>query len=335
MILTAFNVWATLLQSGPFALADLNESFLLASMFVISISVPSLALAADVAMRKQTEERLQRTHAELDGRVDARTRELADAIRALKAEVEQRGRMETELEQQRVHLLEAQRLANLGSWTWHVLQNRVTWSKQLFEIYGVRPDDFQGTFDDFLGCIHPDDRERVRAHVFQAYQTGQGFQIEERIVRPNGEIRYLQSCGEVIKDARGNVVQMLGICQDVTDRKRAGEALEAAREQLSQSQKMEALGQLTGGVSHDFNNLLMIIGGHVQMLRRELHEPSGKMARALDALEIAAKRGESLTRQLLSFSRRTRISPTVVDLREPDRIDTRNAREFFAREYQV
>ena len=129
LILTAFNVWATLLQSGPFALADLNESFLLASMFVISISVPSLALAADVAMRKRTEERLQRTHAELDGRVDARTRELADAIRALKAEVEQRGRMETELEQQRVHLLEAQRLANLGSWTWHVLQNRVTWSK--------------------------------------------------------------------------------------------------------------------------------------------------------------------------------------------------------------
>ena len=88
----------------------------------------------------------------------------------------------------------------------------------MFEIYGVRPDDFQGTFDDFLGCIHPDDRERVRAHVFQAYQTGQGFQIEERIVRPDGEIRYLQSCGEFVKDARGNVVQMLGICQDVTDR---------------------------------------------------------------------------------------------------------------------
>lgn len=319
LILAGFTVWGTLAGGGPFASQNLNDSFLLVLMFVISISVPSLALSADVSIRKRTEESLRSAHAEVDRKVELRTAELADANRALKAGIEQQFLMETELEQQRVHLLEAQRLANLGSWAWEVTSNRVTWSDQLFEIYGVQPGEFQHRFEDFLACVHPDDRERVKEQIYSAYQSGHGFQLEERIVRPNGEVRHLQSCGEVIKDAHGKVVRLLGICQDVTDRKQSEAALETARDQLSQAQKLEALGQLTGGVSHDFNNLLMIIGGHTQLLRRHLGASDGKVAQALGALETAAKRGENLTRQLLAFSRRQKLNPTVVVLR--DRIE--------------
>src|SRR5829696_1266805 len=96
--------------------------------------------------------------------------------------------------------------------------------------------------------------------------------------------------------------------------KDAEKALRRAQEQLAQSQKMEALGQLTGSIAHDFNNLLTIVSGHAQLLRRRLTDP--KHLQAIDAVHSAANRGESLTRQLLAFSRRQPLSPVIADLKE-------------------
>ena len=133
-------------------------------------------------------------------------------------------------------------------------------------------------------------------------------------MRPNGEIRYVQTCVELIKNDDGRVVGMHGICFDVTERKQAEIALERTREQLAQMQKMEALGQLTGGIAHDFNNLLMIVSGHAEMLRRKLTEPN--QLRAIEAILGAGRRGERLTRQLLTFSRRQPLNPVPIDLRQ-------------------
>ncbi|HEX5508162.1 MAG TPA: ATP-binding protein [Pseudolabrys sp.] len=98
----------------------------------------------------------------------------------------------------------------------------------------------------------------------------------------------------------------------VTAEKKAAAELEKAQRQLAQSQKMEALGQLTGGVAHDFNNLLMVVSGRAQWLSKRVIEPEN--VRALDAIKTAASRGESLTRQLLTFSRRQPLNPTTVSL---------------------
>ncbi len=95
---------------------------------------------------------------------------------------------------------------------------------------------------------------------------------------------------------------------------RAQEALQRAQEQLAQSQKMEALGQLTDGIAHDFNNLLMVVSGHAQILARRVKDPRDQ--RSIEAIRVAASRGENLTRQLLTFSRRQQLSPTVLDLRD-------------------
>jgi nitrogen-specific signal transduction histidine kinase/CheY-like chemotaxis protein len=97
----------------------------------------------------------------------------------------------------------------------------------------------------------------------------------------------------------------------ITLEKEAAAALERAQLRSAHSQKMEALGQLTGGVAHDFNNLLMIVSGHAQSLRRRLSEQRDQ--RALEAIQIASTRGEGLTRQLLSFSRGMPLNPTVVN----------------------
>jgi PAS domain S-box-containing protein len=204
LILAGFAIWATIQRAGPFGDMGLNESFLLLLTFMISVSVPSLALSADVAMRRSSEQSLLRTQAELDQRVRERTAELADA---------------------NIQLTEAQRLANLGSWSWDIVANRISWSDQLFEIYGLKRSEFGGTVNDFLGRLHPDDRGTVGESIGKALKSGNSFIHNERIIRPDGEIRYLQSVGEVIRDEKGTAQRMLGICLDVTERKRAESAL--------------------------------------------------------------------------------------------------------------
>ena len=205
LILAGFAIWATIRHVGPFGEIGLNESFLLLLTFMISVSVPSLALSADVAMRQATEDTLRHTQIDLDQRVRERTAALADA---------------------NIHLTEAQRLANLGSWRWDIVANQITWSEQLFEIYGLQPGEFKGTLQEFVGFIHPDDREQVRASIGAALNAGKEFSHEERIVRPDGRIRYLHSVGEVVRDEKGAAIRMLGICQDVTERKQAERALQ-------------------------------------------------------------------------------------------------------------
>ena len=204
LILTSFAIWSTVEQAGPFGNIGLNESFMLLLTFMISVSVPSLALSADVAVRQRTEGNLRRTQAELDQRVKQRTAALADA---------------------NIHLKEAQRLANLGSWSWDVVENSISWSEQLFEIYGLRPDRLKGTLQEFIGFIHPDDRAKVHASIAAALKSGNDFNHEERIVRPDGGIRHLHSVGEVIRNESGTAIRMLGVCLDVTERKLAERAL--------------------------------------------------------------------------------------------------------------
>ncbi|HEX3442325.1 MAG TPA: MASE1 domain-containing protein [Pseudolabrys sp.] len=204
LILTAFAVWGRIADAGPFGEMNRNESFLLLLSFMISAAVPTLVLSADVTARRQSDDHLRETKLELDRRVKERTAALADA---------------------NIHLSEAQRLAHLGSWSWDVASNRVTWSDGLYGIYGIAPESFGGTLDAFVAFIHPQDRPTVQASINAAIASGGHFTHEERIVRPDGSIRHLHSTGEVIRDKSGAAARMLGVCLDVTDRKQAEVAL--------------------------------------------------------------------------------------------------------------
>ena len=112
----------------------------------------------------------------------------------------------------------AQSLANMGDYDWHIATDVNTWSDQLFRIYGHEPQSFHPSYDTFLSLIHPDDRERISGVHQQAYATGEPYQMIERIVRPDGEVRYLSSNGEVIMDAHSQPVRMRGTCIDITER---------------------------------------------------------------------------------------------------------------------
>lgn len=131
-------------------------------------------------------------------------------------------------------LADAQELTGLGSWEWDVAGDRVTWTDSLYRMYGLEPDQFEATFDAYLERVHPDDRERVQATIQQAAAAGAEFDFEERIVRPDGSERILHSRGRPVRDVTGRVTQLMGVCLDVTELRRAERrAIRLAREQAA------------------------------------------------------------------------------------------------------
>ncbi len=134
-------------------------------------------------------------------------------------------------------------------------------------------------------------------------------------VRKDGTFFWASVVIDAIRDDHGDILGFAKITRDISERREAQQNLEKIQRQLAESQKLDALGQLTGGVAHDFNNLLMIITGNVHILKR-LAGNDAKGQRAVQAIEKASQHGASLTRQLLTFARRQSVSPQTVDLSE-------------------
>ena len=155
----------------------------------------------------------------------------------LVTDITERRRIEEEVERSRARLAEAERVARLGSWEWDISTSRVACSAGLFEVYGIRPEDFDGRYEpgasqhtqpDDTGVsqyTHPDDRKRVDAEMRQALETGAPIDFEFRIIRPDGRVRRLHSRAELIADADGTPLRMTGTAQDVTEVRAAAEAL--------------------------------------------------------------------------------------------------------------
>jgi PAS domain S-box-containing protein len=165
------------------------------------------------------------------------------------------------------------------------------------------------------------DRDRAAGKPARALQIAaqEGrYEAEGWRVRKDGTLFWANAIIDRITDEHGALIGFAKITRDITERRNAQLALQEAQAQRAQAQKMEALGQLTGGVAHDFNNLLMIVGGHLQSLKKLLGDDE-RGRRAAEAIELATKRGATLTRQLLTFSRRQTFHPTMSNLSE--RID--------------
>jgi PAS domain S-box-containing protein len=156
---------------------------------------------------------------------------IADMV-ALTLETAERRNAEEELRRREKQLLTIQQLAGLGSWQWDVATNRVSWSEELFRIYGLVPESFPATYEAYLDRVHPDDRAHVHAAIERAFEAGSTFDFEERIVRPDGEVRVLHSRGEAYRDEVGRTVRLVGACHDITERKRAEEQLQRAHAEL-------------------------------------------------------------------------------------------------------
>ncbi|MFL6838487.1 MAG: ATP-binding protein [Bradyrhizobium sp.] len=209
------------------------------------------------------------------------------------------------------------------------------------------------SYQDLLAAVHPEDRERRLEVVEETIRTGRDYSIEYRIVWSDGSQHWLEVRARAVRRPDGSIKSLVGVCSDITARKTAEierenllaqlaaertalaeltatleqrveqrtadlmkevAAREKAQEQLRHSQKMETIGQLTGGVAHDFNNLLMAVMGNLELLRKRLPEDP-RLHRLVDGALQGAERGASLTQRLLAFARQQDLRAVPVDLR--------------------
>ncbi len=134
------------------------------------------------------------------------------------------------LEENSLLMAQGQELAHFGNWSWDIPNNQVTWSDVLFDIYGLNKHEFKATFEGYQELLHPDDREMVYNAIQDVLKTGLDSEFEERIIRPDGEIKHLKSWGTLKRDENGAPVKMVGACLDITQSKKTqGDLLRSKR----------------------------------------------------------------------------------------------------------
>ena len=141
-------------------------------------------------------------------------------------DITERKLIETELRESRSRLAEAQHIAQVGSWEWDIDADRIRWSDELYRMYGLEPQQFEATYAGFLDRVHPDDREHVMHAIETAFALRQSFEFEHRIVRTDGSVRAMLGRGQLVTDAAGRVIRMMGSGQDITERKQAEQHLQ-------------------------------------------------------------------------------------------------------------
>jgi PAS domain S-box-containing protein len=190
-------------------------------------------------------------------------------------------------------------------WMLDLATNKVSYISPAFEtVWGYSVSAIYQNRSWILDSVHPEDHARCQA-FFEKVGSGSAEETY-RIVRPDGAVRWIHDRAFVVRNPAGEPFRVAGIAEDITDRREL-------EEQLIQSNKMEAVGRLAGGVAHDFNNLLTIIGGYSQMLLETT--PAGDVRRdRLEQILNASNRASILTKQLLAFSRREVTQPKLVNL---------------------
>ena len=192
-------------------------------------------------------------------------------------------------------------IAEVGSLgRWHFV------SPQIESMLGFSADEWLSDPGIWMRCIHEDDRQIALAAEKRVQETGELYQAEYRMCARDGRILWFRDEAKLLEAPDGSIPLMQGVLYDITEYKRL-------EDQLRQAQKMEAVGQLAGGVAHDFNNLLMVIQAHADRILGQLPQTDSSYA---DAVEIhnATTRAASLTSQLLAFSRKQILQPEVLDL---------------------
>jgi PAS domain S-box-containing protein len=230
----------------------------------------------------------------------------------------------------------AAKATNDAIWDWNLASNRIDWNEAVGVLFGYAAEEVEPSGDWWIEHIHPGDRDRIYTSIHAVIDGAEEhWAAEYRFRRGDGTFAHVFDRGHVIRDEQGRATRMIGAMLDLTERKRAEERLRelnetlesrvterttelmATQDALRQAQKMEAVGQLTGGLAHDFNNLLTGISGSLEMMQVRISQ--GRVAeveRYVNAAQGAAKRAAALTHRLLAFSRRQTLAPKPTDVKK-------------------
>ncbi len=208
------------------------------------------------------------------------------------------------------------RATNDVLWDWDVLTDEIWLNESLQTVFGYALDQVEDRLELWRSGIHAEDSQRIQQSIYQFLDGDeQVWTGEYRYARADGTYAVVSDRRILLRGEQGEPRRMLGSMQDITERRQAEQSLLESEERLRQSQKMEAIGTLTGGVAHDFNNLLTAILVNSQLALRGL-APDDAAHRRLIEIESAGKRAAALTAQLLAFSRRQHLERKVINLND-------------------
>jgi PAS domain S-box-containing protein len=284
-VIGAIVTWGTVAGTLTFTGGDTTQRVQTIQLLVSALSVATLIVGATLAERESANERLRQIAAQLS---------------------------------------EAQALTHIGSWEWDIVTDEVTWSDELFRIWGIAPDRFGASSAAYFETVHPDDRARVKSMIELGVETGRGSDYDCRILRSDGAERVVHSRCKLVTDRSGRPVRMIGTAQDVT----AAKEVEAGRERLlakerTQNARLRELDRMKdtflASVSHELRTPLTSIIGFVSLLSGDEEELTETQRNYLAIVERNSERLQRLVGDLLFVAQASSEHPAL----QPSRVDLR------------
>ena len=203
----------------------------------------------------------------------------------------------------------SQEFANIGTWDWNVQTGELYWSPRIAPLFGYAKGELETTYENFVAAIHPEDRDAVSSAVAACVEQGVEYNIEHRVVWPDGTVRWLHEKGDVVRDDAGTPLNMLGVVQDITESK----GLQA---QLIQSSKMATLGEMATGVAHELNQPLNVINMAIGNIHNKLDKGTADPAylhAKLDKVRDQINRATAIIDHMRIFGRKPSNEMALLD----------------------
>jgi PAS domain S-box-containing protein len=235
-------------------------------------------------------------------------------------------RLEQRLRRLEQLMVDTQGVAHLGTWEWDISEPTATWSAELYRIYGLSPETYTPSYENYLAMVHPDDRQRVMEATNRVFHEHVPYSHDERIVLPDGSMRYLHTWAQPVLDEDGKLVRLLGVCQDITEQKRAeAQVLELSRDlerRVAERTRMleQALRDVeafNAMVSHDLRAPLQVIAMTCNVMAMDKSAPlPPKFGEHLARVQRSVEHMTQLVNDLLALAHvgSAAIERTDVDL---------------------